>query len=71
MNSMLSSDELLIFLIESKFSSNMTAERCRWLLLCNPMLADLISDKIGDEWPVHLDQLTQIKQYAEDPKFQR
>ena len=49
----------------------MTAERCRWLLLCNPMLADLISDKIGDEWPVHLDQLTQIKQYAEDPKFQR
>jgi len=42
----------------------------RWLLLCNPMLADLISEKIGDDWPVHLDQLTQIKQWAKDPKFQ-
>merc|ERR1719431_374136 len=43
----------------------------RWLLLCNPMLADLISDKIGDDWPVHLDQLQQLKKWAEDPKFQR
>ena len=43
----------------------------RWLLLCNPMLADLISDKIGDDWPVHLDQLAQIKQWADDKKFQR
>merc|ERR1719495_1975501 len=43
----------------------------RWLLLCNPSLADLVSDKIGDEWPIHLDQLTELKQYAEDPAFQR
>merc|ERR1719495_795214 len=43
----------------------------RWLLLCNPLLADVISDKIGDNWPVHLDQLTQLKQYAEDVNFQR
>lgn len=43
----------------------------RWLLLCNPMLADVISEKIGDDWPVHLDQLTQIKKWAEDEKFQR
>jgi len=43
----------------------------RWLLLCNPMLADIISEKIGDDWPVHLDQLTQLKQWAEDSKFQR
>jgi len=42
----------------------------RWLLLCNPMLADLISEKIGDDWPVHLDQLAQIKPWAKDPKFQ-
>jgi len=42
----------------------------RWLLLCNPMLADLISEKIGDDWPVHLDQLAQIKKWAKDPKFQ-
>merc|ERR1711915_1084832 len=40
------------------------------LLLCNPMLADLIREKIGDEWPVHLDQLVQLKDYATDPKFQ-
>ncbi|KAJ8919353.1 hypothetical protein NQ315_003938 [Exocentrus adspersus] len=43
----------------------------RWLLLCNPGLSDLISDKIGDEWPVHLDQLQKIKQWAKDPNFQR
>jgi len=43
----------------------------RWLLLCNPMLADSISEKIGDDWPVHLDQLTKLKQWAEDGKFQR
>jgi len=42
----------------------------RWLLLCNPMLADLISEKIGDNWPVHLEELVQIKQWAADPKFQ-
>ena len=39
--------------------------------MCNPMLSDLISDKIGDEWPSHLDQLTNLKPFAEDPKFQR
>merc|ERR1711942_450850 len=43
----------------------------RWLLLCNPMLADLISEKIGEDWPVHLDQLVGLKEYAEDPSFQR
>merc|ERR1719410_2728150 len=42
----------------------------RWLLLCNPLLADLISEKIGDEWPSHLDQLTQLKQFAKDARFQ-
>merc|ERR1712212_775842 len=43
----------------------------RWLLLCNPMLADVISEKIGKEWPVHLDQLTMLKEWANDEKFQR
>merc|ERR1711910_130521 len=42
----------------------------RWLLLCNPLLADLITDKIGDSWPVHLDELAQVKQFAADSKFQ-
>ncbi|XP_059618719.1 glycogen phosphorylase [Phlebotomus argentipes] len=43
----------------------------RWLLLCNPGLADLISQKIGDEWPVHLNQLVALKKWAKDPNFQR
>lgn len=43
----------------------------RWLLLCNPGLSDLISDKIGEDWPVHLDQLQQIKKWAKDSNFQR
>jgi hypothetical protein len=29
------------------------------------------SEKIGDEWPVHLEQLAQLKQWADDPAFQR
>ena len=43
----------------------------RWLLLCNPGLADLICEKIGDQWPVHLDQLGQLRKWAKDPTFQR
>lgn len=43
----------------------------RWLLLCNPGLSDLICEKIGDQWPVHLDQLAQLRKYAKDPTFQR
>ncbi|KAK7603930.1 hypothetical protein V9T40_004203 [Parthenolecanium corni] len=43
----------------------------RWLLLCNPALADLISDKIGEEWMTRLDQLQRLKQFVKDPAFQR
>jgi starch phosphorylase len=43
----------------------------RWLMLCNPMLSDLITDKIGDGWAVHLDQLTGLKQFADNEAFQR
>lgn len=43
----------------------------RWLLLCNPGLSDLICEKIGDEWPVHLEQLVALKKWAKDPNFQR
>ncbi|KAJ8944555.1 hypothetical protein NQ318_015723 [Aromia moschata] len=43
----------------------------RWLLLCNPALSDLICDKIGEEWTVHLDQLQKLKQWAKDGNFQR
>ncbi|CAD1476448.1 unnamed protein product [Heterotrigona itama] len=43
----------------------------RWLLLCNPNLSDIIEEKIGSDWTVHLEQLVQLKQWAKDPVFQR
>ncbi|KAF3427266.1 hypothetical protein E2986_10382 [Frieseomelitta varia] len=43
----------------------------RWLLLCNPNLSDIIEEKIGSDWTVHLEQLAQLKQWAKDPVFQR
>uniref|UniRef100_A0A023GNU4 Alpha-1,4 glucan phosphorylase n=1 Tax=Amblyomma triste TaxID=251400 RepID=A0A023GNU4_AMBTT len=43
----------------------------RWLLLCNPSLADLIADKIGEDWIVHLDQLTKLKPLVNDKAFLR
>lgn len=42
----------------------------RWLLLCNPSLADHISDKIGEDWVVHLEKLSQLKKLAKDKAFQ-
>lgn len=41
----------------------------RWLLMCNPGLSDLICDKIGEEWIVHLDELQKLKPFATDPNF--
>lgn len=43
----------------------------RWLLLCNPGLADLIYERLGDDWPVHLDKLSKLKKFADDVGFQR
>ncbi|CAB3376407.1 Hypothetical predicted protein [Cloeon dipterum] len=43
----------------------------RWLLLCNPALSDIICEKIGESWVVHLEELQQLKQFAEDAGFQR
>merc|ERR1719450_1891791 len=43
----------------------------RWLLLCNPLLADIVSEKVGEDWPVHLDQLKGLAQWADDANFQR
>lgn len=43
----------------------------RWLLLCNPGLSDLICDKIGEDWTVHLEKLQGLKKWAKDPTFQR
>jgi len=43
----------------------------RWLLACNPGLSELITEKIGSDWPKHLDQLQEIGKYADDAKFQK
>jgi starch phosphorylase len=41
----------------------------RWLLACNPGLAGLISDSIGEAWVTDLGQLEKLAPLAEDPAF--
>jgi len=41
----------------------------RWLLLANPALAQTITDAIGDTWINDLDQLHNLKRFAEDTGF--
>ncbi len=43
----------------------------RWIVLSNPKLTALISDKIGEGWIKHLDELKKLEQFAEDPQFQQ
>lgn len=43
----------------------------RWLLMCNPGLSDIISDRIGEEWIVHLEQLRKLTPFANDANFIR
>lgn len=42
----------------------------RWLLQCNPDLADLITKQIGDKWVTNLDELKKLRPLADDKKFQ-
>jgi glycogen phosphorylase len=41
----------------------------RWLRLCNPPLAQVITDAIGDGWITNLDELKKLKPLADDKKF--
>ncbi|MBC2603705.1 glycogen/starch/alpha-glucan phosphorylase [Puniceicoccus vermicola] len=43
----------------------------RWLLACNPELAKLVTGKVGEDWPKHLDELKGLEAFAEDPDFQK
>jgi starch phosphorylase len=43
----------------------------RWLLACNPRLSNLISDKIGKDWPSDLDKLQKLGPFAKDKDFQK
>jgi len=42
-----------------------------WLKLCNPELAQLISDEIGDQWVTNLSELKKLIRVAENKSFQK
>ncbi|MCI0411427.1 glycogen/starch/alpha-glucan phosphorylase [bacterium] len=42
----------------------------RWLLKCNPRLADLITREVGEKWITDLYGLQKLKTLAKDPAFQ-
>ncbi|XP_044773867.1 glycogen phosphorylase, liver form isoform X2 [Neomonachus schauinslandi] len=43
----------------------------RWLLLCNPGLAELIAEKIGEDYVKDLSQLTKLQGFLDDDVFLR
>jgi starch phosphorylase len=43
----------------------------RWLLQSNPLLADAITARIGDTWPVDLEELHRLEPLADDESFRR
>jgi starch phosphorylase len=43
----------------------------RWLKACNPALSALIDSKIGSDWPLHLDKLQGLAEFADNAKFQK
>jgi starch phosphorylase len=43
----------------------------RWLAACNPDLADLITETIGDAWITNLSELEKLRPYAENAVFRQ
>ena len=43
----------------------------RWIVLSNPRLTQLITEKIGDSWINHLDELRKLEAFIEDEKFRQ
>jgi starch phosphorylase len=43
----------------------------RWLKLCNPGLAALIAEKIGEEWITDLNKIADLRKFADDRDFQK
>ncbi|MEA5511626.1 glycogen/starch/alpha-glucan phosphorylase [Crocosphaera sp. UHCC 0190] len=41
----------------------------RWILLSNPALSALVTEKIGDGWLKNLDEMRKIEAFIEDPDF--
>lgn len=43
----------------------------RFLLHANPLLAEWLNEKIGDGWITDLSQISKLKLYVDDPKYQQ
>lgn len=43
----------------------------RWLYLCNPTLSNVITEKLGDKWPVQLEKLESLRKICRDNNFMR
>jgi starch phosphorylase len=43
----------------------------RWVALSNPALTGLISERIGEDWISHPEELKKLEALADDPEFQR
>lgn len=41
----------------------------RWIMLANPELGDLITEKIGTGWLTNFDEIRKLKDFADDKKF--
>ncbi len=41
----------------------------RWMVLINPRLTELITEKIGPDWITNLDELRKLEPFCEDPNF--
>ena len=41
----------------------------RWLLKANPLLSDLITQSIGDQWTSHLEELERLQPFMDHPNF--
>jgi glycogen phosphorylase len=43
----------------------------RWIMLSNPDLTELFTEKIGDNWLKNLDELRQLEKYVDDREFRQ
>ncbi len=43
----------------------------RWMVQSNPQLSKLITDKIGDNWIKHLDELRKLEAFVDDTSFRQ
>ena len=43
----------------------------RWMKMCNPAMSDLITEKIGPEWPKDLDQLVKFEAFKSNASVQK